>query len=212
MARFVYDYGSLLVAVELWVSENSPKILTSFDMIVGIAENRIESDLNLELFDGVNESITVPASRTVLNKPDDWMVTRNIYISNGSGGWEPLYERPESFVTNINLAFLDGKPEFYYDINESQLLFGPTRLTEEMTFRMKYKRRSEGLNVSNGTTWISRNYPNLLLQACLIEAERILKITSASTNPSQDYAIALGAAARELGSLMDNEMVEDSNG
>lgn len=210
MATKTYDYGSLILALQHWVSENSDNLLDSVDTVIALAETRVESDLNLNIFDAVNETLTVSADQRVLNKPSDWMLTKSLYVRDPATQlFSIMFPRTEEFVSMAYAASVSGLPLFYCDISTTQILFTPPD-DEQMTFRIKYKRRQEGLSYETSETWMSRNFSKLLFAACLLEASHILRLNDSMANRlAGDYAAALVSAKAELRTLMNDDVMEE---
>jgi hypothetical protein len=77
-------------------------------------------------------------------------------------------------MSEYNSTGATGVPKYYSMWNENTIVVAPTPdATYEI--QLNYILKDPGLSSTNTTTYISKNFPNGLLYACLVEAFSFLK-------------------------------------
>ena len=87
---------------------------------------------------------------------------------------EFLEYRDTSFMSEFNPAGSTGVPKYYGMWDKNTIVFAPTP-NATYTIQLNYILKDPGLSSSNTTTYISTNFPNGLLYACLVEAFSFLE-------------------------------------
>jgi hypothetical protein len=114
-----------------------------------------------------------------INTPADLLIIRSAQIVDSDGSSQPdnrdfLQYRDTSFMSEFNPTETTGVPKYYGYWNESEIIIAPTPdATYEI--QLNYILKAPGLSATNTTTYISQNFPNGLLYACLVEAYGFLK-------------------------------------
>ena len=114
-----------------------------------------------------------------INTPADLLIIRSAQIVDSDGSSQPdnrdfLQFRDTSFMSEFNPTETTGVPKYYGYWNESEIIIAPTPdATYEI--QLNYILKAPGLSATNTTTYISQNFPNGLLYACLVEAYGFLK-------------------------------------
>ena len=114
-----------------------------------------------------------------IQTPDNALVIRSAQIVDSDGSSQPdnrdfLQYRDTSFMSEFNPTETTGVPKYYGYWNESEIIIAPTPdATYEI--QLNYILKAPGLSATNTTTYISQNFPNGLLYACLVEAYGFLK-------------------------------------
>ena len=114
-----------------------------------------------------------------INTPADLLIIRSAQIVDSDGSSQPdnrdfLQYRDTSFMSEFNPTETTGVPKYYGYWNESEIIIAPTPdATYEI--QLNYILKAPGLSATNTTTYISQNFPNGLLYACLVEAFSFLK-------------------------------------
>ena len=118
-------------------------------------------------------------SQRYINTPADLLIIRSAQIIDSDGSSQPnnrdfLQFRDTSFMSEFNPTETTGVPKYYGYWNESEIIIAPTPdATYEI--QLNYILKDPGLSATNTTTYISTNFPNGLLYACLTEAFSFLK-------------------------------------
>ena len=161
-------------------TEVDANVLTS-TIIDGFIENaefkilrEVDSDNNRRY--AVANLIT---NQRYINTPADLLIIRSAQIVDSDGSSQPdnrdfLQFRDTSFMSEFNPTETTGVPKYYGYWNESEIIIAPTPdATYEI--QLNYILKAPGLSATNTTTYISQNFPNGLLYACLVEAYGFLK-------------------------------------
>ena len=85
-----------------------------------------------------------------------------------------LQWRDTSFMLEFNPAESTGVPKYYSWWDKNHIVFAPTP-NANYKIQLNYILKDPGLSATNTTTYISLNFPNGLLYACLVEAYGFLK-------------------------------------
>jgi hypothetical protein len=118
-------------------------------------------------------------SQRYINTPADLLIIRSAQIIDSDGSSQPnnrdfLQFRDTSFMSEFNPTETTGVPKYYGYWNESEIIIAPTP-DATYTIQLNYILKDPGLSATNTTTYLSQNFPNGLLYACLVEAYGFLK-------------------------------------
>src|SRR5210317_18689 len=115
-------------------------------------------------------------SQRFINTPSGLLVVRSAQIVDGvSGSTRNFLEyRDTSFMSEYNSTGATGEPKYYSMWDKDTIVIAPTP-DSTYEIQLNYILKDEGLSSSNTTTYLSQNFPNGLLYACLVEAFSFLK-------------------------------------
>ena len=119
------------------------------------------------------------ASQRFIDVPDNLLIVRSAQIVNSDGSSNPdnrefLEYRDTSFMSEFNPTGATGVPKYYSMWDKDTIVLAPSPdATYEI--QLNYILKDPGLSSTNTTTYISTNFPNGLLYACLVEAFSFLK-------------------------------------
>ena len=119
------------------------------------------------------------ASTRFIDVPADALVIRSAQITDSSGvgastNRDFLQYRDTSFMSEFNPTGATGVPKYYSLWDDNTIVVAPTP-DATYTLQLNYILKPPGLSSTNTTTYLSLNFPNGLLYACLIEAFSFLK-------------------------------------
>ena len=114
-----------------------------------------------------------------IQTPDNALVIRSAQIVDSDGtssanNRDFLQWRDTSFMSEFNNLETTGVPKYYSWWDKNHLVFAPTP-DATYTIQLNYILKDPGLSSTNTTTYLSLNFPNGLLYACLVEAYGFLK-------------------------------------
>jgi len=114
-----------------------------------------------------------------IGRPAGLLVVRSAQIVDSQGSSQPnnrefLQYRDTSFMSEFNPTEDTGVPKYYSLWDENTIVVAPTP-DATYTIQLNYILKDPGLSSTNTTTYISLNFPNGLLYACLVEAYGFLK-------------------------------------
>ena len=175
-------YAELLTKIRDYTEVDS-NVFTStiLDGFILDAEWRINRDVDSDNNRKYAQADIVAGQRYV-NTPlinDDTLIIRSAQITNSTGGADNssrsfLEYRDTNFISEYNPTGTQGLPKYYSYWDESTIILAPTP-DQNYNMQINYILKPEGLSSSNTTTYLSTEFPNGLLYACLIEAYGFLK-------------------------------------
>ena len=124
----------------------------------------------------------IVAGQRYVNTPlinDETLIIRSAQITNSTGGANNssrsfLEYRDTSFISEFNPTNVTGVPKYYSYWDENTIVLAPTP-DQNYNMQINYILKPAGLSASNTTTYLSKEFPNGLLYACLVEAYGFLK-------------------------------------
>ena len=172
-------YAELLQKIRDYTEVDS-NVLTD-TILNGIIENvefkilrDVDSDNNRRY-----ATANLVASQRFVNIPAGLLVVRSAQIVDSNGSSQPdnrefLQFRDTSFMSEFNPTGATGVPKYYSMWNEEEIVLAPPPdATYEI--QLNYILKDLGLSATNTTTYLSLNFPDGLLYACLAEAYGFLK-------------------------------------
>ena len=121
------------------------------------------------------------ASTRFIDAPTDALIIRSAQIvdseladGNTNQEREFLQWRDTSFMSEFNPTAVTGVPKYYSWWDKNRIIVAPTP-DQTYIIQLNYILKDPGLSSTNTTTYISLNFPNGLLYACLVEAYGFLK-------------------------------------
>ena len=154
---------------------------TIIDGFISDAQFRILRDVDSDNNRAYAQADIVAGQRYV-NTPlinDETLVIRSVQITNSTGGADNssrsfLEYRDTNFISEYNPTGVQGLPKYYSYWDENTIILAPTP-DQNYNMQINYILKPEGLSGSNTTTYLSTEFPNGLLYACLVEAYGFLK-------------------------------------
>jgi hypothetical protein len=124
-------------------------------------------------------SANLIASTRFIDTPTDALIIRSAQIVDSAlpdtdQNREFLQWRDTSFMSEFNPTAVTGVPKYYSWWDKDRIIVAPTP-DQTYTIQLNYILKDPGLSSTNTTTYISQNFPNGLLYACLVEAYGFLK-------------------------------------
>jgi hypothetical protein len=114
-----------------------------------------------------------------IQTPDNTLVIRSAQIVDSDGtaaadNRDFLQWRDTSYMSEFNPKGSTGVPKYYSWWDKNHIVVAPTP-DATYTIQINYILKPDGLSSTNTTTYLSLNFPNGLLYACLVEAYGFLK-------------------------------------
>jgi len=114
-----------------------------------------------------------------IDVPENLLVIRSAQIVDSDGvdsanNRDFLQYRDTSFMSEFNPAESTGVPKYYSNWDNNTVVVAPTP-NATYTIQLNYILKPPGLSSTNATTYLSQQFPNGLLYACLVEAFSFLK-------------------------------------
>ena len=175
-------YAELIAKIRDY-TEVDENVFTSsiLDGFISDAEYRILRDIDSDNNRQYAQADIVAGQRYV-NTPlvsDETLIIRSAQITNSTGGADNsnrafLEYRDTSFISEYNAEGSQGLPKYYSYWDENTIVLAPTP-DQNYNMQINYILKPTGLSSSNTETYLSKQFPNGLLYACLVEAYGFLK-------------------------------------
>ena len=183
-----YNYANLVTAIRNWTEVDS-NVLTAaiLNEIIEQAEYRLLRDLPIDA-DRKQQSGNLVSGQQYINCPAGCLFTRGIQVYTstsaitGANVW--LQKKDQTFLNEYVAADTDtGNPKYYAqfggatgttDTTSGKYMFAPVP-NSTYKFQVHFNAMPTSLVTNTSGTYISQNFGNGLLYACLIEAFGFLK-------------------------------------
>jgi hypothetical protein len=161
-------------------TEVSSNVLTESitNDIIRDAELRIMRDVDVDANKRYATAQVISGTRFI-DTPQNTLVIRSAQIVDSDGTSNPdnrefLEWRDSSFMSEFNPTNAQGVPKYYSWWDDDTIVLAPTP-DATYTIQLNYILKPETLSSTNTQTYISQQFPNGLLYACLVEAFSFLK-------------------------------------
>ncbi len=167
-------YSELVTKIRDY-TEVSDTVFTS-TIVNGFIENAefrilrdVDSDNNRKY-----ATASVVITQKYFNTPADLLVIRSAQVFNTDGTISFLDVRDMTFINEYNQSNTTGIPKYYANWDEDTVIVAPTP-DQAYNVQLNYILKPTGLSSNTATTYLSLQFPNGLLYACLVEAYGFLK-------------------------------------
>lgn len=159
------------------------------------SEFRIFREVDADYARQYSTSTFTTGNRYVL-LPTNTHIVRSVQVINGSNRTF-LDKRDTSFISEYNNDATTGEPKYWANWDDNNILVAPTP-DSDYTIQLNYIPSPPSLSSSNTETELSKQAPDVLLYACLVEAYGYLKGPADMYNLYQNrYNEAIQAYALE---------------
>ena len=183
-----YNYANLVTAIRNWTEVDS-NVLTAaiLNEIIEQAEYRLLRDIPIDA-DRKQQEGNLVTGQQYINCPAGCLFTRGIQVYTstsaitGANVW--LQKKDQTFLNEYVAADTDtGNPKYYAqfggatgttDTTSGKYMFAPVP-NSTYKFQVHFNAMPTSLVTNTSGTYISQNFGNGLLYACLIEAFGFLK-------------------------------------
>ena len=154
---------------------------TILDGFILDAEERILREIDSDN-NRAYATASIVAGQRYVNTPlvtNQTLIIRSAQIIDSDGVGNPTNRtfveyRDTSYISEYNPTEAQGVPKYFSYWDEDTIVVAPTP-DQNYTMQINYILKPTGLSASNTTTYLSLNFPNGLLYACLVEAYGFLK-------------------------------------
>ena len=168
------NYPELVADIESYTQNYDPEFIAQIPLFIEQAERRIYNSVQLlDLRSNATGNCT--AGNKYLTVPADWLANFSLAcIDPVTGEYEYLLNKDVNFIRQAFPSPDDqGKPQYYAMFDQDSYILGPTpNLSYEMELHYFFYPQSI---VTANVTWLSTNFPFVLLYGCLIEAYTFMK-------------------------------------
>lgn len=177
MAALSFTYSTLAAALQDWPENDDADFVARIPDLIKMGELRLYRDLNLEGVMAATATATITSGSSAVTKPTNMIAPRELYYTTGGVRYQMIRETPE-FVRAYNAMGATGLPRYYAEESETAWEVAPTpNLTLSSGLNVRMTRNPSGLDATTpaSTSYLSVQFPDLLLAACLMAAHRYLK-------------------------------------
>lgn len=192
-----FTYALLKTAIKNHIEDQGTAFDGNVDTIIQLGEDQVVKDFDLEIFD-TTSAITLAQDVATITKPSNTIAPRTLWYTNGAGKRVILTQKTYEYLQDYWPIPTDtGEPKYFCELTETTWGVVPTpNATRSGTARI-IKRPTSIVTQTSGT-WISLNFGDLLLHACLMNAEAYLKADERIGTWRDLYGIGLAVAQREV--------------
>lgn len=166
-----FTYATLKTAIKNFVEDQGTDFDANVDAIIGLGEDRCVKDLDLEQWYVEDTTKTIAQGDRTLTLPTGSLRVGDIFITTSGTTKAPLIERTYSYLRDYAPGDTpQARPKFWAPFSETAIAIAPAS-DASYAVTMKHLKRPAGLASGNTTTWLGTNLGDLLLYACLINAE-----------------------------------------
>lgn len=193
------NYDTLTSDIESYLERyNDTRLATQIPRLIMMAENRVATDMKILGFQKVVTGAFVAGNPAVV-KPAYWRNTISWNYTDPDVGRVELLKRQYEYCRNYwPDSSAQARPRFYADYNFDNFLVVGTP-NAALPFELVYYARLDPLSSASQINWMTANAPQLLLFACLLEAEIWLKNYTTKAARQEDYSAAMSQLKSENG-------------
>lgn len=203
----MFTYNSLKAALQNFLGDPSVTFTGNVDTVMRLGEEACIKDLNLTIFDQVDETRAFTASQPLVDKPTGCLTTRALWVTI-AGVRNYLLRRTLDYVRDFgaNTGSV-GTPTYYADRSGTQWEVALPAPGGGLSGGCLYVKRPQSLvDVGgSGTTWLSDNVGDVLFYASLLSASEWMKNDEAVARWGTEYKLKLAAAKFEFRHLVHPE-------
>lgn len=164
-------YDSLVSDITVYAERSDAPFTDQIPRFIMMAENRLASEVRGL---GFQKYVTTSVSSNTFAKPERWRETISINVVSGISRVFLQHRSYDYCRTFWPDASSTGTPRYYADYEYEHLLIVPTPASA-YTAEIAYYERPAPLSSTNQENWTTQYAPQLLLYACLLEAQPFLK-------------------------------------
>jgi len=164
-------YDSLMDDLQVYCERSDEPFLSQRPRMIMMAENRLASEVRGL---GFQKYVTFNNAANTFPKPERWRETISLNVTVNSERvflQKRDYDYCRTFCPNPSTT---GTPRYYADYEYEHVLVVPTPAAS-YPMEMAYYERPAPLSSTNQTNWTTQYAPQLILYACLLEAQPFLK-------------------------------------
>ena len=169
----ISTYAGLYQAIQDFTEVDEQTFLDSIPTFVQDTERLVNNTVQLPAFRR-NVTGSATAAFPYLTLPDDFLATFSVAVIDPVVGYQYMLNKDVNYIRQaFPYPAVTGQPTHYAIFDQNTYLLGPTP-DQEYTIELHYFAYPQSI-VTTGSTWLSQNYPNVLLYGALAEAYIYLK-------------------------------------
>lgn len=208
MPSLQWTYATLKQALQDWPDNDNVTYVANLPSLIGLGEIRLIKDLDLEIFDTIDETISFAIGSRLVLKPATSIVVRAVGYLDVVLGYTPLKQRSLDYLRAYSpLVSVQATPQFYAEYSPTQIYVVDTpNAIIQLSFHSMTRPADLLSSVTpDATSWLSVRVPEALLTACLMEADHYMQADDRYNDmKTKYYEEQLPAARYELRQLRRN--------
>jgi hypothetical protein len=169
----ITTYTGLTNAIQAFTESDEPTFVANIPTFIQDTERLVNNTVQLPAFRR-NVTGTATGDFPYLSLPNDFLATFSVAVMNVD---EPLITENYRYLLNKDVNYIreafpypgvTGTPQYYALFDQNTFILGPTP-DVNYDIELHYFAYPTSI-VTAGTTWLSTNYPNVLLYGALVEA------------------------------------------
>ena len=169
-------YDQLKAAVQDYLETSELTFLSNFDLFVKAVENRVNHSVSLPA-QRRNMTGTCAVGSKYLDLPADFLSVFSLaMIDPVTGEYSYCLLKDANLIHEAypNPVLNTGIPKYFALFDENSLILGPTP-DKAYVVELHYHRAPKSLVEETTGTWLSKNFPSVLLYGVIAEGYRFLK-------------------------------------
>ena len=205
----ITTYTGLVNAIQAFTEVNETTFVDNIPTFVQDTERLVNNMVQLPAF-RKNVTGSATASFPYLTLPSDFLATFSVAVMNSgetqADGYRYLLNKDVNYIREFfPFPGVTGTPQYYALFDNNTYILGPTP-DVNYNIELHYFAYPTSI-VTAGTTWLSTNYPNVLLYGALAEAYLYLK---GEPDILQSYQAKFQEAMGPLKQLSDGKDRQDA--
>ena len=173
----ITTYAGLVEAIQAFTEVDEPTFVSNIPNFVQDVERLVNNTVELPAFRR-NVTGTATASFPYLTLPSDFLSTFSVAVMNSgdtqADGYRYMLNKDVNYIREFfPFPGVTGTPQYYALFDNNTYILGPTP-DVNYDIELHYFAYPTSI-VTAGTTWVSQNFPNVLLYGALVEAYIFLK-------------------------------------
>jgi hypothetical protein len=200
----ITTYTGLTNAIQAFTESNEDTFVGNIPTFIQDTERLVNNTVQLPAF-RKNVTGSATASFPYLTLPSDFLATFSVAVMNSGAtqadGYRYMLNKDVNYIREFfPFPGVTGTPQYYGLFDNNTFILGPTP-DVNYNIELHYFAYPESI-VTAGTTWLSTNYPNVLLYGALVEAYVFLK---GEADLIQSYQAKYDQAIQLLKQLSDGK-------
>lgn len=200
---YQYDYTTLAADLVSWPSDDDSAYALAIPNIIAQGELDVLREFNLATFD-TTKTANITASSATITKPTGCIAALSLSYGTGAS-YRQLTRMSPDFVRRYNAeAASSAELKYYCEEDETTYRVAPIpnfSTTNGMSIRCISRPTMLDSGAPTTKSWVSTNYPDLLLLACLMAAHVYLKNDRRWGMAKTEWDLKLPAAKAEVAEL-----------
>ena len=171
----ITTYTGLVNSIQAYTEVDESTFVSNIPTFIQNTERIVNNSVQLPAF-RKNVTGTATAGFQYIDLPTDFLADFSLAVIDPVEGYRYLLQKDVNYIREgFPYPAVTGVPQYYSLFDNTAFLLGPTP-DDDYTMEMHYFAYPQSITAApSGTTWLSLNYPNVLLWGSLAEAYIYMK-------------------------------------